>query len=48
MIAKIVKGASFKGCVLYVTGKDNAMVLASDGVLLGFVSEIADSFEYQR
>ena len=48
MIAKIVKGASFRGCVQYVTGKDNATVLASDGVLLGSVSEIADSFEYQR
>lgn len=48
MIAKIVKGASFKGCVQYVTSKDNATVLASDGVLLGSVSEIADSFEYQR
>ena len=48
MIAKIVKGASFKGCVQYVTGKDNATVLTSDGVLLGSVSEIADSFEYQR
>ena len=48
MIAKIVKGSSFKGCVQYVTGKDNATVLASDGVLLGSVSEIADSFEYQR
>ena len=48
MIAKIVKGASFKGCVQYVTGKDNATVLALDGVLLGSISEIADSFEYQR
>ena len=48
MIAKIVKGASFKGCVQYVTGKDNATVLASEGVLLGSVSEITDSFEYQR
>ncbi len=48
MIAKIVKGASFKGCVQYVTGKDNATVLVSYGVLLGSVSEIADSFEYQR
>ena len=48
MIAKIVKGASFKGCVQYVTGKDNATVLASDGVLLGSVSEIAARFEYQR
>ena len=48
MIAKIVKGASFRGCVQYVTGKDNATVLASDGILLGSVNEIADSFEYQR
>lgn len=48
MIAKIVKGAFFKGCVQYVTGKDNATVLVSDGLLLGSVNEIADSFEYQR
>ena len=48
MIAKIVKGASFRGCVQYVTGKDDAMILASDGVLLGSVGNIADSFEYQR
>ena len=48
MIAKIVKGASFRGCVQYVTGKDNATVLASDGVLLGAVGNIAGSFEYQR
>ena len=48
MIAKIVKGASFRGCVLYVTGKDEAKILASDGVLLGSVGNIADSFNYQR
>ena len=48
MIAKIVKGGSFKGCVQYVTGKDNATVLVSYGVLLGSVNDIADSFEYQR
>jgi len=48
MIAKIVKGTSFRGCVQYVTGKDNATVLVSDGVLLGSVGNIADSFEYQR
>ena len=46
MIAKIVKGASFRGCVQYVTGKDEAKILASDGVLLGSVGNIADSFEY--
>ena len=48
MIARIVKGASFRGCVQYVTGKDDATVLASDGVLLGSVGNIADSFEFQR
>ena len=48
MIAKIVKGASFRGCVQYVTGKDEAKVLESNGVLLGSVGDIADSFEYQR
>ena len=48
MIAKIVKGASFRGCVQYVTGKDEAKILASDGVLLGSAGNIADSFEYQR
>ena len=48
MIAKIAKGASFRGCVQYVTGKDEAKILASDGVLLGSVGNIADSFEYQR
>lgn len=48
MIAKIVKGTLFRGCVQYVTGKDEAKLLASDGVLLGSVGNIADSFEYQR
>ena len=48
MIAKIVKGTSFRGCVQYVTGKDEAKILASDGLLLGSVGNIADSFEYQR
>ena len=48
MIAKIVKGASFRGCVQYVTGKDEAKILISDGVLLCSVGNIADSFEYQR
>ena len=31
-----------------MTGKDEAKILASDGVLLGSVGNIADSFEYQR
>ena len=48
MIAKSVMGASCRGCVQYVTGKDEAKILASDGVLLGSVGNIADSFEFQR
>lgn len=35
MIGKLKKGSSFAGCIRYVTGKDEAKILASDGVLLG-------------
>ena len=31
-----------------MTGKDEAKILISDGILLGSVGNIADSFEYQR
>ena len=48
MIGKLKKGASFGGCVRYVTGKDEAKIIASDGVLLGTNAEIAQSFELQR
>ena len=48
MIGKLKKGASFGGCIRYVTGKDEAKILASDGVLLGTNTEIAQSFELQR
>lgn len=48
MIGKLKKGASFGGCVRYVTGKDEAKILASDGVLLGTNAEITQSFELQR
>lgn len=34
MIGKLKKGCSFGGCIRYVTGKDEAKILASDGVLL--------------
>ena len=47
MIGKIRKGASFGGCVRYVMGKDNAEIIASDGVLLGNNLEITDCFNYQ-
>ena len=48
MIGKLKKGASFGGCVRYVTDKDEAKILASDGVLLGTNAEITQSFELQR
>jgi len=48
MIGKIKKGKSFGGCIRYVMGKDNAEIIASDGVLLGTNKEIIDSFNYQR
>ena len=48
MIGKLKKGASFGGCVRYVTGKDEAKIIASDGVLLGTNAEIVQSFELQR
>ena len=48
MIGKLKKGCSFGGCIRYVTGKDEAKIIASDGVLLGTNAEIAQSFELQR
>ena len=48
MIGKLKKGCSFGGCVRYVTGKDEAKILASDGVLLGTNAEMTQSFELQR
>ena len=48
MIGKIKKGKSFGGCIRYVMGKDNAEIIDSDGVLLGNIREITDSFNYQR
>ena len=48
MIGKLKKGTSFGGCIRYVTGKDEAKILASDGVLLGKNTEMAQSFELQR
>ena len=48
MIGKLKKGSSFGGCIRYVTGKDEAEILASDGVLLGTNAEMMQSFELQR
>ena len=44
MIGKLKKGSSFGGCIRYVTGKDEAKIIASDGVLLGTNAEITQSF----
>ena len=41
MIGKIRKGRSFSGCIRYVTQKDDAKIIASEGVLLGTVEETA-------
>ena len=38
MIGKLKKGSSFGGCIRYVTGKDEAKIIVSDGVLLGTYS----------
>ena len=48
MIDKLKKGSSFAGCIRYVAGKDEARIIASDGVLLGTNAEITQSFELQR
>ena len=47
MIGKIKKGKSFGGCVRYVMGKDDAKIIASDGVLLGTNREMIESFNCQ-
>ena len=43
-----MKAASFRRCVQYVTGKEDAKILASDGVLLTSTQDIIDSFEFQQ
>ena len=47
MIGKIVKGRSFKGCISYVLGNDEAKILASEGVLETDVKSIINSFYMQ-
>ena len=47
MIGKIKKGKSFGGCIRYVMGKDDANIIASNGVLLGTNKEMIDSFNCQ-
>ncbi|KAA6317868.1 hypothetical protein EZS27_032048, partial [termite gut metagenome] len=47
MIGKIIKGRSFKGCISYVLGKENAKLLDSEGVLLNDTKSIINSFYMQ-
>jgi len=47
MIAKNIKGKSFKGCVRYVMN-DTAKLLEAEGVLAGTTAEIIRSFAMQR
>lgn len=48
MIGKVMKRAAFKGCVNYVMNKQDAKLLACDGVLLSDVKSIIQSFHTQR
>lgn len=51
MIGKVMKGKTFKGCVGYVLGKEEAKLLDADGVLLDSdnnINSITDSFNTQR
>ena len=46
MIGKIMKAASFSRCVHYVTGKEEAKILASDGVLLTTTQNCARNLRF--
>ena len=48
MIGKVMKRAAFKGCVNYVMNKQDAKLLAADGVLLSDIKSIIQSFHTQR
>ncbi|MFR9165036.1 MAG: relaxase/mobilization nuclease domain-containing protein [Dysgonomonas sp.] len=47
MIGKVLKGKSFKGCVSYVMGKENATLIDSEGVLDIDTQSIINSFYLQ-
>ena len=48
MIGKVMKRAAFNGCVRYVMNKEEAKLLSFDGVLLGSLESIVQSFHTQR
>ena len=47
MIAKIVTGASFGGCTAYAYGKEQAEVIAHDGIIPDDPKIAAKCFEIQ-
>lgn len=48
MIGKVMKRAAFKGCIQYVLGKNQSKLISADGVLLGNIDTIIQSFNSQR
>lgn len=48
MIGKVMQRAAFKGCVRYVMNKQDAKMIAADGVLLSNMDSIIRSFNTQR
>lgn len=48
MIGKVMTGRSFGGCVRYVVGKHDAVVLAAAGVRTQHVNEMINEFNLQR
>lgn len=48
MIGKVMQRAAFKGCVRYVMNKQEAKMIAADGVLLSNTDSIIRSFNTQR
>ena len=48
MIGKITKGSSFRGCVSYVLGKQDARLLEAEGVLADGIPAVVAGFQAQR
>lgn len=48
MIGKITKGTSFKGCISYVLGKQDARLLEVEGVLAEGIPAVVAGFQVQR
>ena len=48
MIGKITKGSSFRGCISYVLGKQDARLLEAEGVLADGIPAVVAGFQAQR